>query len=93
MERISRRSKCRAVRRRLIRLIDQRLDCGLNGTGADDLAKGARGTKLGRGVKIGSTLMLDLAQPGNFIVMMKDFGGDEMNLSRQQHAGNKGVNP
>jgi hypothetical protein len=44
-------------------------------------------------VQVGSTEVLALADPGNFGMVVKDFDREEVNLTREQHAHQEGVNP
>jgi len=77
----------------LVRLLNRRLDGGANRTGANDLAKGAERAEFLRGVQVGSTLVLNLAYPCHFAVVMKDFGRKEVDFTREQHAHNEGAQP
>ena len=44
-------------------------------------------------MQVGSAPVLDLADPGNFRMVVEDFGGEEMNFADEQHACNQGVHP
>ncbi len=38
-------------------------------------------------------MVLNLADPGNFGMVVKNFGGEEVDLTREQHAHHQGINP
>lgn len=76
-----------------IRLRKHRLDGGANRTVTNDLAKGAERTGFRRGVQVSSTMVFNLADPGVFVMVVKDFSSVEMNLTREQHAHNQGMHP
>jgi len=44
-------------------------------------------------MQIGSTLMLNLAKPYNFVMVMQDFRREKMNLTRKQRAHDQGAHP
>jgi hypothetical protein len=38
-------------------------------------------------------MVLNLADPGNFFVVVKDLGGKEVNFTYEQHTHNQGAHP
>ena len=83
----------RLIIRFLDRLLNMRLDCGADRAAANDLAQGAERTEFLGGVQVGSTVVLNLADPGNFVMVVKNFGGEEVDFTRKQHAHHQGVHP
>ena len=77
----------------LFRLLNMRLNCGAHRAAAHDLAKGAERTELLGGVQVGSTLVLNLADPGNLGVVVKNFSSKEVDFSGEQHAHYQGMHP
>jgi hypothetical protein len=83
------------------RLIIGLLDCLLNKrlnrrayrTATYDLAKRAERSEFLGGVQVGSTTVLNLAHPGNFVMVVKDLGGEEVDFAREQHAHKQGAHP
>src|SRR5208337_5399061 len=90
---ILRLSSCRLISRFPVRLLDKRLDRGANRTATNDLAKGAERAEFLGGVQVRSTMVLNLADPGNFAMVVKDFGRKEVDFTREQHAHNQGAHP
>jgi hypothetical protein len=90
---ISRLSSYRLISGFLFRLLNMRLDCGANRAAADDLAKGTERTEFRGGVQVGSTMVLNLADPGNFTMVVKDLGRKEVDFTREQHAHKQGAHP
>ena len=76
-----------------IGLLNKRLDRGANRAVTNDLAKGAERTEFLGGVKVGSTMVLNLADPGNFVMVVKNFGREEVDFTREQHAHHQGAHP
>src|SRR5208282_2644373 len=74
-------------------LLNDRLDGGANRAVTNDLAKGAERAEFRGGVQVYSTLVLNLADPGNFAMVVKDFGSKEVNFTCKQHANDQGVYP
>ncbi len=75
------------------RLLNRRLDGGTNRTATNDLAKGAEWSEFLAGVQVSSTMVLNLADSCGFGMVVKDFGGDEVDFTREQYAHNQGVHP
>ena len=75
------------------RFLNEYLDSGAYRTIAHDLAKRAERSEIRRGMQVGSAPVLDLADPGNFRMVVEDFGGEEMNFTDEQHACDQGVHP
>ena len=90
---ISRLSSYRLKSGFLVRLLNERLDRGANRAVTNDLAKGAERAEFLGGVQVGSTMVLNLADPGNFVMVVKDFGRKEVDFTREQHAHNQGAHP
>jgi len=90
---VSRRSSYGLISGFPVRLLNNRLHRGANRAAANDLAKGAKGSEFLGGVQVGSTLVLKLADPGNFVMVVKNFGRKEVDFTRQQYAHNQGVYP
>jgi len=44
-------------------------------------------------VEVASAAVRNLADPGDFVMMVKDFSGVEMKLAGEQHAHNQGMHP
>jgi hypothetical protein len=44
-------------------------------------------------VQEGATLVIKLADPCNFVVVVEDFSRKEVDFAREQYAHNQGVNP
>jgi hypothetical protein len=57
------------------------------------LAEGAERIQVLRGVQVGSTMVINLANPDYFRVVVKNFGTKEMHFTRQQHAHHQGLRP
>ena len=38
-------------------------------------------------------MVLNLADPGNFVMVVKDFGSEEVDFTGEQHAHNQGAHP
>jgi len=57
------------------------------------LAKRTERSDVLGGMQIGATLMLNLADPGNFFMVVKDFGSKKVYFAREQHAHDQGVDP
>jgi len=76
-----------------VRLLNNRLDRGANRAGTNNLAEGAERAEFRGGVQVGSTLVLNLAGPGNFAMVVKDFGRKEVDFTREQHAHDQGAYP
>jgi hypothetical protein len=64
------------------------LDRGANRTAANDLAKGAQRDGFLGGVQVCSTSVRNLAQPYNFVMVVKDFRKIEMGFTDEQQAHN-----
>jgi hypothetical protein len=45
------------------------------------------------GVQVGSALVLNLAYPGNVVMVVQDFGRKEVNFTREQQAHDQGSHP
>ena len=58
-----------------------------------DLAKRTERIGFLSGVQIGPTLVLNLAYPCHFAVVMKDLGRKEVDFTREQHAHQQGMHP
>ena len=71
---ILRLSSCRLISRFPVRLLDKRLDRGANRTATNNLAEGAEWSEILSGVQVGSTMVLNLADPGHLGMVVKDFG-------------------
>jgi hypothetical protein len=69
------------------------LNCGANRAAPHDLAKGAERSAVLRSVEIRSAMVLNLAEPDNFRVVVKKFGGVDVNFAREQHAHDQGAYP
>jgi hypothetical protein len=67
----------------LDRLLNKRLNGGTNRAAANDLAKWAERSKFLGGVQVGSTVVLNLADPRNFIMVVEDFGREEVDFARE----------
>jgi hypothetical protein len=59
------------------------LDSRADRTVANNLAKGTEWAEFLRGVQVSSTLVRSLADSGNFIVVVEDFGREEVNFTRE----------
>ena len=77
----------------LLRLLNRRLDRRANRAVTNNLAEGADRAEFRSGVQVRSTMVADLADPGVFVMVVKDFSSVEMNLTREQHAHNQGMHP
>jgi hypothetical protein len=75
------------------RLLKKYWESGASRTTPGDLAQRANRTEFLGGVQIGSPVVLNLAQPYNFVMMMKDFSGKEMKDTGEQHAHKQGACP
>jgi hypothetical protein len=69
------------------------LDRGANRTVTNDLADGAERAGLLAGVQEGATMEIKLADPCNFVVVVKNLGRKKMNLTREQYAHYQGTHP
>jgi hypothetical protein len=69
------------------------LDGGANRTVANDLAKGAEWIERLGGVQVSSTMVLNLADPHNFFMVVYNLGRKKVNFTREQRAHNQGVKP
>jgi hypothetical protein len=74
-------------------LLNERLDSRTNRTTTNNLAKGAKRIEILGGVPVGSTEVLNLANPGNFQMVVKNFGRKEVNFTCEQHAHHQGIHP
>ncbi|MGO8787010.1 MAG: hypothetical protein ACLQVL_06455 [Terriglobia bacterium] len=52
------------------------MDSGADRTATNDLAEGAEWAQVLGSVKVGPAVVLNLADPGNFRMVVKDFGGE-----------------
>jgi hypothetical protein len=77
----------------LVRLLNRRLDGGANRAAADDLAQRTQLTGVRRGVEVLSAAMRTLAEIDDFVVVMEDFSGVEVNFTGEQHAYHQGAKP
>ena len=77
----------------MVRLRGHRLDRGANCAITRDLAEGAERSKILGGVQVGSTMVGNLADPCAFVMMVKDFGSEEVDFTREQHPHNQGMYP
>ena len=77
----------------LIQLLNGRQEGGANRTGSYDLAKGAERAGFLRTVEVGSTLVLNLADRNNFVMMVKDFGRNKLDFTGKQHTDDQGAYP
>ena len=77
----------------LIRLVKLRLDCGADRAAANDLAERAERVKIRVGMQVASARVFNLARPGDFSVMVKDFRREKMRFTREQHPNHKGAHP
>ncbi len=86
-----------ANHRLVIRFLDRLLNNGLNRRAnravTNDLAKGAERSELLAGVQVGPAMVLNLANPGNFVMVVKDFGRKEVDFTREQHPHHQGMHP
>ncbi|MGA2986149.1 MAG: hypothetical protein ABSG32_20280 [Terriglobia bacterium] len=73
--------------------MNKRLNCRADRVATNDLAKGAEGSEFLGGVQVSSTMVLSLADPGNLVMVMKDFGRKEVDFTCEQHAHNQGAYP
>ena len=64
------------------------MDRGANRTATNDLAKGAQRDGFLGGVQVCSTRVLKLAQPYNFVMVVKDFRRIEVGFTDEQQAHN-----
>ena len=69
------------------------MDRGANRAIANDLTERAERTDFRSGVQVRSSTVLNLADLGIFVMVVKDFSSIEMNLAREQRAYNQGVYP
>ena len=44
-------------------------------------------------MQVGPTPVLNLAGPGNLFMMVEDFGGKEVDFTREQHTHEEGMHP
>jgi len=65
------------------RIWNERFDCGANRTATNDLAKWANRADFRGSVQVRPALMLDLADPRNFDMVMEDFGGKQVNFGAE----------
>ena len=72
----------------LVRFLNKQLDGGANRTATNDLAKGAQRDGFLNGVQVCSTMVLNLAHPCNFVMVVKDFPRIEVELTGEQQAHN-----
>ena len=77
----------------LVWLLNNRLDRGANRTAANDLAKGAEWSGLLGGVQVRSAMVLNLAEPDDFVVVVKDLRRVEVDFTGEQQAHNEGPYP
>ena len=90
---ISRLSSYRLISGFPVQFLNNRWDSGTNRAATCDLAKGADRADILGGVQVCSTGVLNLADPGNFIMVVKDFGRKKVNFTREQHAHHQGAHP
>jgi hypothetical protein len=76
-----------------VRRRNSRLHRRANRTIADNLAQRANGTVYRSRVQITAPAMGNLAQPGDFVMMMKGLSGEEMKLAGEQHAHHEDMRP
>ena len=60
---------------------------------ANDLAKGADRSQILRDVQVGSTRVRNLADSGNFRMVVEDFGKEEVEFTGEQHTYHQGIGP
>jgi hypothetical protein len=77
----------------LFQFLDSGHDGGTNRTGAHDLAEGTKRAELRGSVQIGSATMLDLADAGDFVMVVEELDGEKVGLASEQHAHDQGVCP
>jgi hypothetical protein len=69
------------------------LDRGPNRAVADDLTERTERTDSRSGVQVCSGTVLNLADLGTLVMVVKDFSRIEMKLTREQRAHNQGMHP
>ena len=77
----------------LIGLLNVGLDRGANRAVTYDLADGAERGGLLAWVQERPTHIIKLADPRNFFMVVKNFGGEKMDFTREQQAHNQGAHP
>jgi len=76
-----------------IYLLNDQAGRGTDRAVANDLAEWAEGGKLLASVQVTSALVLNLAEPCSFAMLVKDFGRKKVDFTCEQHAHDQGARP
>jgi hypothetical protein len=69
------------------------MGCRANRTVSNDLAERAERAEILGGVQVGPIRVLNLADPCDFRVVVKDFGSKEVDFTGEQHPHHQGAHP
>ena len=76
-----------------IYLLNDQAGRGTDRAVANDLAEWAEGGELRASVQVTSALVLNLAEPCSFAMLVKDFGRKKVDFTCEQHAHDQGARP